>query len=232
MRKIVAATVAAVWAATVFAADNPLSAASGPQNQPPARWHVSLAPADAKPGDEVEIVFTADIAPGWILYSSDFNLLIGPRPAKFTFDENAGLTLVGPIQPVNAKWKTDRSLGGKYSYFADHAQFRQKARLAATNVTGRITGQTCFEENGLCQLFQEKFSARTDDARGARSARKIGENSRAPRKGRGATRDGQAYSLRARGSRLTEDASVNVVTGASSASNCSMRSVNSFRNRA
>ena len=161
MRKIVAATVAAVWAATVVAADSPPDLLQNQQNQPPAHWHVTFAPADAKAGDEVEIVFTADIAPGWILYSSDFNLLIGPRPAKFTFDENAGLALVGAIQPVNPRWKTDRSLGGKYSYFAEHAQFRQKARLVEStgNVSGRITGQTCFEESGLCQLFQEKFSA-------------------------------------------------------------------------
>ena len=154
MRKVFVATFAAAWAAAVVAADAPTP------NAPPARWHVALEPADAKPGDEVQILFTADIAPGWILYSTDFNLKIGPRPAKFTFDEKAGLTLEGAIQPINAKWKTDRSLGGKYSYFSGHAQFRQKARLAAPSdtVSGRITGQTCFEESGLCQLFQEKFT--------------------------------------------------------------------------
>jgi thiol:disulfide interchange protein DsbD len=126
------------------------------------KWHVSLAPADAKVGDEVEIVFDADIASGWILYSSDFKLELGPLPAKFTFDANTGVTPMGEIQPVKPQWKTDKTLEGKYSYFARHAQFRQKARLVAArgSASGRITGQTCFEESGLCQLFRETFSTK------------------------------------------------------------------------
>lgn len=150
MRKILAATVIAVWAATAAAADQPV------------HWRVSLEPADAKVGDEVEVVFDAAITSGWILYSSDFKLEIGPLPAKFAFDANTGLTLVGDIQPVKPQWKTDKSLGGKYSYFAGHAQFRQKAKLVAASgaASGRITGQTCFEENGLCQLFRETFNTR------------------------------------------------------------------------
>lgn len=157
MRKIIAAAFMVVAAATAVAADNfpaPVLA------QQPVKWQVSVVPADAKPGDPVEIVFDAEISHGWILYSSDFNLEIGPRPAKFTFDPNAGLTLVGGIQPVKPQWKTDKSLGGKYSYFAQHAEFRQKARLGAApaSVSGQITGQTCFEESGLCQLFRETFS--------------------------------------------------------------------------
>jgi cytochrome c biogenesis DsbD-like protein len=157
MKKFLAAAVATAWAATGIAADNLLP----PTPAQPVHWRVELTPAGAKAGDEVEIVFDAQITSGWILYSSDFNLEIGPRPAKFTFDPNAGLTLVGAIQPVKPQWKTDRTLGGKYSFFAEHAQFRQKARLTgdAGEVSGRITGQTCFEESGLCQLFRDTFKA-------------------------------------------------------------------------
>ena len=155
MKKFLAAALATVWTATGIAADSPFPPAAAQ----PVHWTVELTPAGAKAGDEVEIVFDAQIASGWILYSSDFNLEIGPRPAKFTFDPNAGLALVGAIQPVKPEWKTDRTLGGKYSFFSQHAQFRQKARLTAEagEVSGRITGQTCFEENGLCQLFRETF---------------------------------------------------------------------------
>jgi opacity protein-like surface antigen len=158
MRKILAATFLAVCAATTVLAADPLQPI-GPEQQP-VQWRVTLVPADAKAGDDVEVVFDADITHGWILYSSDFNLEIGPRPAKFVFDASTGLTLVGDIQPVKPQWKTDKTLGGKYSYFAQHAQFRQKAKLVAApgSASGRITGQTCFEENGLCQLFREKFS--------------------------------------------------------------------------
>jgi hypothetical protein len=149
-KRLAAAFVAAMFAATAVAAD------------PPVQWRVNLVPADAKVGDEIEIVFDADIASGWILYSSDFKLELGPLPAKFTFDANTGVTPVGEIQAVKPQWKTDKTLDGKYSYFARHAQFRQKARLVAApgSASGRITGQTCFEESGLCQLFRETFSTR------------------------------------------------------------------------
>jgi hypothetical protein len=118
-------------------------------------------PAQAKPGDEVEIVFRADIGSGWILYSSDFEMEIGPRPAKFTFDANPALSLVGPVQAVGPKRKKDATFGEEYTYFASHAEFRQKAKVLASlkTVSGRINAQTCFEESGLCELFRENFSA-------------------------------------------------------------------------
>ena len=155
--RLLATTFVAAWAATAVATDHFPTPAPAQQ---PVKWHVSVVPAGAKPGDDVEIVFDADISHGWILYSSDFKLEIGPLPAKFLFDTPTGLTLVGDIQPVKPQWKADKTLGGKYSYFAQHAQFRQKARLTAapSSASGRITGQTCFEENGLCQLFRETFS--------------------------------------------------------------------------
>jgi thiol:disulfide interchange protein DsbD len=141
-----------LWASGAGAADNP-------GDGPTVHWQVAVVPADAKPGDNVEVVFTADIAPGWILYSSDFKLDIGPLPTRFTFDTNPGLSLVGTIRPIEAQWKNDSSLGGTYSYFSGHAQFRQNARLVGSleSVSGRINGQTCFEENGLCKLFRETF---------------------------------------------------------------------------
>ena len=110
------------------------------------------------------MVFTADIAPGWILYSSDFNVQIGPRPAKFTFDANPSLELVGAIAAIGPQRKQEPVIG-TYSYFAGHAEFRQKARLLAPlqPVSGKISGQMCFEESGLCQLFRENFSVDSKD---------------------------------------------------------------------
>ncbi|HVQ12904.1 MAG TPA: hypothetical protein VMS40_04910 [Vicinamibacterales bacterium] len=124
------------------------------------RWHVTLVPSQAKPGDDVEVVFVADIPSGWIVYSSDFSLEIGPLPAKFIFDANPSIELVGPIAPIGPQRKTDPKIG-TYSFFVTHAEFRQKARVLAplTPVSGRISGQKCFEESGLCELFRETFSA-------------------------------------------------------------------------
>jgi hypothetical protein len=125
------------------------------------RWHVAIVPAQAKPGDEVEIVFRADIGSGWILYSSDFELEIGPRPAKFSFDANPALSLVGPVQAIGSKRKKDATFGSEYTYFASHAEFRQKAKVLAPlkSVSGKINAQTCFEASGVCELFRENFNA-------------------------------------------------------------------------
>ncbi len=163
MRTFLPTLLAAVWATSLVAADSPAGGSPSAAAEAAAvSWQVAVVPAEAKPGDDVEVVFTAAITPGWILYSSDFKLELGPLPTKFIFDTNPSLALVGGIQPVKPLWKTDRSLGGKYSYFSTHAEFRQKARLVAPleNVSGRISGQTCFEENGLCKLFRETFSTR------------------------------------------------------------------------
>src|SRR5689334_18087783 len=84
-------------------------------NEQALRWHVDIVPTQDR--DVVEVVFRADIAQGWILYSSDFALDIGPRPAKFTFDANPSVSLLGPIEPLRAQRKKDKSLGGEYSYF-------------------------------------------------------------------------------------------------------------------
>jgi len=127
----------------------------------PLRWQVSVAPSQPRPGDIVEVVFSAEIAPGWILYSSDFAVDIGPRPAKFTFDANPSFALIGTVQSPGSQRKRDHTFGTEYTYFAGHAEFRQKARVIAPleNVTGRIDAQTCFEESGLCELHHDSFNA-------------------------------------------------------------------------
>lgn len=152
---------ASLRATSLVAADGPATLNEVAEEKT-VRWQVAVVPAEARPGDAVEIVFTANIAPGWILYSSDFKLDLGPLPTRFAFDANPSLELVGAVQPVEPRRKTDRSLGGKYSYFSQHAEFRQKARLVGPigDISGRVSGQTCFEDSGLCKLFRETFSAR------------------------------------------------------------------------
>lgn len=129
------------------------------QNERTLRWHVSVVPTQAKPGDEIEIIFTADIADGWILYASDFSLEFGPRPAKFTFDDNPSLQLLGDIESIRSQRKKDRVFDSEYTYFAGRAEFRQKAKITGpiNEISGRIDGQTCFEATGLCELVRDTF---------------------------------------------------------------------------
>jgi hypothetical protein len=128
------------------------------------RWTVQVTPAHPQPGDTVELVFTADIASGWILYSSDFGADIGPRPARFKFETTAGLELIDGVRAVESLRRKDKTWKTEYAYFERRAEFRQRAKLTAPvkTIAGRIDGQTCFEESGLCELFRKTFTASLD----------------------------------------------------------------------
>jgi thiol:disulfide interchange protein DsbD len=128
------------------------------------RWNVQVTPAHPQPGDTVELVFTADIASGWILYSSDFSADIGPRPARFSFEPTAGVELIDGVRAVKALRRKDKTWKAEYAYFERHAEFRQKVKLTAPvqTIAGRIDGQTCFEESGLCELFRKTFTLNLD----------------------------------------------------------------------
>lgn len=126
------------------------------------QWQWRVAPNTVKAGDEAEIVFSAAIPEGLILYSSDFAAELGPRPAKFVFEANDSVELQGPITAVQSQRRKDKVFGTEYTYFASRAEFRQKVRVLKTgaNVTGRIDGQTCQEKDGVCALFKESFAVR------------------------------------------------------------------------
>lgn len=126
------------------------------------KWQWRLEPTAVKPGDDAEIVFSAAIPDGFILYSSDFSAELGPRPARFSFDARDGIEIKGPISAVASKRKKDTVFGSEYRYFANRAEFRQKVRVLKndTTLTGRIDGQTCQEKDGVCLLFKEPFSIR------------------------------------------------------------------------
>jgi thiol:disulfide interchange protein DsbD len=126
------------------------------------QWHWRIEPSAVKAGDEAEIVFSAAIPAGLILYSSDFAAELGPRPAKFSFDANDAVELKGPVEAVQSQRRKDKIFGTEYTYFANRAEFRQKVRVLkdGANVTGRIDGQTCQEQDGVCLLFKEPFSVR------------------------------------------------------------------------
>jgi thiol:disulfide interchange protein DsbD len=144
----------------ILAAATDSTPQSGASQSDTLRWTVQVTPTHPQPGDTVELVFTADIASGWILYSSDFSADIGPRPARFSFESTPGLELVDGVRAVKPLRRTDKTWKAEYAYFERRAEFRQKVKLTApvTTIAGRIDGQTCFEENGLCQLFRKTFT--------------------------------------------------------------------------
>lgn len=126
------------------------------------QWQWRVEPSSVKAGDEAEIVFSAAIPDGLILYSSDFAAELGPRPAKFVFEASDSVELRGPVAAVQSQRRKDKVFGTEYTYFANRAEFRQKVRVLkdGANVTGRIDGQTCQERDGVCLLFKEPFTIR------------------------------------------------------------------------
>jgi hypothetical protein len=126
------------------------------------QWQWRVEPSAVKAGDEAEIVFSADIPEGLILYSSDFDAELGPRPAQFVFESNDSVELQGPVTAIQSQRRKDKAFGTEYTYFAERAEFRQKVRVlkAGSDVTGRINGQVCQEKDGVCLLFKEQFSVR------------------------------------------------------------------------
>ncbi|WP_353719763.1 protein-disulfide reductase DsbD domain-containing protein [Dyadobacter sp. 676] len=127
-----------------------------------SRWKVNLSKTDAKPGEQVEVVFSADIDKNWKLYSSDFKGGIGPLPTEFAFDPNNAYQLVGDITAVKPLKAVDPTWDKAYTYFIDKAEFRQRIRLtkAGGKVSGTIKGLLCSSENGLCVPFKESFEVR------------------------------------------------------------------------
>lgn len=122
-------------------------------------WQTQLTPVDGAPG-VVDITFESAIAPGWIVYASDFTPPeIGPIPARLKLDPAAQAD--GALQSPQTHVGEGENFAGKYTYtyFKDKAQFRQSISVPAgtIEVSGTLRGQACQEETGLCTLFRESF---------------------------------------------------------------------------
>ncbi|MGG7665159.1 protein-disulfide reductase DsbD domain-containing protein [Dyadobacter sp. BHUBP1] len=124
-----------------------------------SRWKVSLSKTGAKPGEQVEVVFSADIDKNWKLYSSDFKGDVGPLPTEFAFNASNAYQLVGEIQAVKPLKAVNPTWDKAYTYFTDKAEFRQTIRVtsAGGKVSGTIKGLLCSNEDGLCVPFKESF---------------------------------------------------------------------------
>lgn len=124
-----------------------------------SHWKVSFSKSDAKPGEQVEVVFSADIDKNWKLYSSDFKGDIGPLPTEFAFNPTNAYQLVGEIRAVKPLKAVDPTWDKAYTYFTDKAEFRQTIKLAKAGgkVSGTIKGLLCSNVDGLCVPFKESF---------------------------------------------------------------------------
>lgn len=122
----------------------------------PAEWSFSVSKKEIKCGDEIELIFKADIPKDWYMYSNEFEG-DGPIKALFEFEKNNTYELVGGVVAQNPKKKTDEFFG-KVAIFTKKAEFRQKIKVltASPKIVGTIVEyQICSEVTGQCVLFED-----------------------------------------------------------------------------
>ena len=118
------------------------------QIQDPVKFKTELK---ALSDTEGEIIFTAAIAPGWHVYSTNLGDG-GPISATFNVDKKNGLELVGKLKPVGNEISTfDKLFQMKVRYFESTAQFVQKIKFIASTYTieGYLEYGACDDESCL-----------------------------------------------------------------------------------
>lgn len=118
------------------------------QNLEPIKWSHELKKLS---DTDLEIIFTATIAPGWHLYSTDIPDG-GPVSTTFNVDEMKGLQLVGDLQ-TRGKLVTvyEDVFGMELSFFEGSGQFVQKLRVTEPeySIAGYLNYMSCNDENCL-----------------------------------------------------------------------------------
>ncbi len=138
-------------------------AAAAISQQPPAasvQWTNSAVPVQGANGERLyRLQFNGRIAPGYIVYGSDFEGALGPNPTRLRLDAREGVAANGKLLSAGTKAGKDKAFNSAYTYFEGEAQLSQVVAVAAgvKNVAGTIRGQTCYEADGTCQLFSAKF---------------------------------------------------------------------------
>ncbi|TAG00351.1 MAG: DUF255 domain-containing protein [Cytophagia bacterium] len=122
------------------------------QVKEPTKWTISIAEKQVKIGDEVELIFTANIDQDWYIYTA-VEKDDGPIPTKINLQKNATFQLIGNvILPTNAVEKYDDIFEMKLSTAKKQAIYKQRIKILAErpDIKANITFQTCSLTSGLC----------------------------------------------------------------------------------
>src|SRR5689334_19310244 len=118
----------------------------------PAKLSSALSKADAKAGEEIELIITATIDEGWYVYSVGFDPECGPIPFSITLDKSDSYEAVGVLRAINDKKKHDDIFDCDVIIFEHKAEFRQSIKVLKDNpsIKGTFEGQACSEKEGKC----------------------------------------------------------------------------------
>lgn len=123
-------------------------------------WSSTAVPAKAADGTPLyRLEFTGRIAPGYIIYGSDFEAELGPNPSRVRFEPADAVSTRESLQSTGTKKGTDKAFNTDYTYFEGEARLSQLVAVApgTRRVAGTIRGQTCREADGTCALFRASF---------------------------------------------------------------------------
>ena len=125
----------------------------------PSQWSYTVSSAKVGIGEEVDLIFNAEIDKDWYLYSSDFDPDCGPIVTTFEFTSHPSYELVGDIKPIGAKKKFDEIFECEYTYFKITAEFRQTVKVLLTDLSieGVYDYQVCSDIDGKCIPFDDEF---------------------------------------------------------------------------
>lgn len=114
----------------------------------PVKWDFALE--DLGDGTH-EMIWNANIQDGWYIYSQD-NTGEGPRPTKFTFEENEAVRFLEADVREEGKLKDgfDAIFNMRVKKFAEKITFKRKVKLTDPNATikGELEFMTC--DNTRC----------------------------------------------------------------------------------
>jgi thiol:disulfide interchange protein len=127
------------------------------QIQQRVKWTFSASKTDVKVGDEVELIFKAQVDDHWYMYANDFDPDCGPMLTELLFEATKNFQVVGKTKAINPEDKYDSIFGCNVKIFKHHGEFRQKIKVTGSPlaIKGSIEGQVCSD---VCIPFAADFS--------------------------------------------------------------------------
>lgn len=123
-------------------------------------WSAEAVAVAGAAGERLyRLQLTGRITPGYIVYGSDFNAEMGPRPTRLRFDAASSATTREPLRSLGTHKGRDKAFKTDYTYFEGQASLSQMIAVGTgiTKITGKVVGQTCHEADGTCVLFNAPF---------------------------------------------------------------------------
>ncbi|NHE59442.1 protein-disulfide reductase DsbD family protein [Cyclobacterium plantarum] len=126
----------------------------------PPKWDIALENPEPKTGEEVNLIFEADIPINWYIYSNDFDPDLGPILTAIVWEDTTGISPLGKLQAIDPKTKYDEIWEGDVTYFEKEGEFRQTLLIQAENalIKGTLEYQMCSDITNQCINYQEEFS--------------------------------------------------------------------------